>query len=102
MASGRSLVQEVEFRLERSFQQQQIAEELEGKLKAQADGLFEGWRKEQQQWRDKVKEELGITKEALAQRATEPKPSLLDLAPFAESPEDTSKQTTTEKKEDPK
>ena len=102
MASGRSLVQEVEFRLERSFQEQQIEKELERKLKALADGMLQGWRKELQQWADKAKRELGITEEALAQRANKPEFSLLDLAPFADPPEDTSKQTATEKKEDPK
>src|SRR5262245_20703 len=101
MASGRSLVQEVEFRLERSFQQQEIEKELERKLKAQADDILQGWRKELRQWGDEMKREMGVAEEALAQRANKPKLSLPDLPRFA-GPEDTSKQTATEKKEDPK
>src|SRR5262245_1026813 len=97
MASGRSLVQEVEFRLERSFQQQEIEKELERKLKAQADDILQAWTK----WGDEMKREIGVAEEALAQWANKPKLSLPDLPRFA-GPEDTSKQTATEKKEDPK
>src|SRR5215831_10937515 len=97
MASGRSLVQEVEFRLEGSFQQQEIEKALERKLKAQADEILLEWRKERQQWRDEMRRVMGVTEEALTQQANQP--GLLDLA---DSPADTSKQTATEKREDPK
>ena len=98
--SGRSLVQEVEFRLERSFQQQEIEKEIERKLQAQAHQVRDEIFKEMQRWRDEMRREMGITEEALTQQANKPK--LSDLARFADSPEDTSKQTATEKKEDPK
>src|SRR5215467_2655400 len=94
--SGRSLVQEVEFRLERSFQQE-IEKEIERKLQAQAHQVRDEIFKEMQRWRDEMRREMGITEEALTQQANKPK--LSDLARFADSPEDTSKQTATEKKE---
>jgi hypothetical protein len=98
--SGRSLVQEVEFRLERSFQQQEIEKEIERKLQAQAHEVRDEIFKEMQRWRDEMRREMGITEEAQTQQANKPK--LSDLARFADSPEDTSKQTATEKKGDPK
>src|SRR5262249_62082990 len=91
ITAGRSISEEIEFRLERSFQQQEIEKALERKLKAQADEILLEWRKEQQQWRDEMRRVMGVTEEALTQQANQP--WLLDLA---DSPADTSKQTATE------
>src|SRR5215467_13335325 len=80
MASGRSLVQEVEFRLERSFRQQEIEKEIERKFEAFGKALLDEMSKERQEWM----REMGVTKEALT-------PGLLDLDRSADSPEDTSR-----------
>ena len=96
ITAGRSISEEIEFRLERSFQQQEIEKALE-RLKAQTDEILLEWRKERQQWRDEMRRVMGVTEEALTQQANQP--GLLDLA---DSPADTSKQTATEKREDPK
>jgi hypothetical protein len=88
--SGRSLVQEVEFRLERSFQQQEIEKELMARLDVARDEIIKRMHHEMQEWGDEMRREMGL-----------PEKDYDDLARSADSPEDTSKQTVTEKKEDP-
>src|SRR6266567_1444577 len=68
-ASGRSLVQEVEFRLERSFQQQEIEKEIERKLEAYRDEMLKSLQQWRDEWRDEMRREMGITEEALARQA---------------------------------
>src|SRR5262245_4943801 len=53
MASGRSLVQEVEFRLERSFRQQEIEKEIKKTLEAQLDSFRDELSKK---WNDRMDE----------------------------------------------
>jgi hypothetical protein len=97
--SGRSLVQEVEFRLERSFQQQEIEKELMARLDVARDEIIKRMHHEMQEWGDEMRREMGLPEKDYDAPG---RPGLLDLAPSADSPEDTSKQTATEKKEDPK
>ena|SRR5262249_3176078 len=53
MASGRSLVQEVEFRLERSFRQQEIEKEIKKTLEARLDSFRDEISKN---WNDRMDE----------------------------------------------
>jgi hypothetical protein len=104
MASGRSLVQEVEFRLERSFQQQEIEKELMARLDVQGDEILKRMRREMQELGEAMRREMGLPEENYdAPR----RPSLLDLVGDTEGPseqpkggsgqpDDTSKPSTTE------
>jgi hypothetical protein len=101
MASGRSLVQEVEFRLERSFQQEEIEKEIKRTLDARVDAVRDEIFKKIKQEMGPLVKAIGVTEEELAKQAN--KPGLRDLARYQpEPPEDTSEQATTDKREDSK
>jgi Arc-like DNA binding domain len=76
MASGRSLVQEVEFRLERSFRQQEIEREIKKTLDAQGRELRDELLGEMQKMLEAFQRARGLTDEEMQR----PRPSLLDLA----------------------
>jgi hypothetical protein len=86
MASGRSLVQEVEFRLERSFRQQEIERELKNALDAQKDSLRDELLGEMQKMLEAFQRARGLTDEEIAAAAQRPKLSLLDLGQDTEEP----------------
>jgi hypothetical protein len=90
--SGRSLSQEVEFRLERSFQQQEIEKELMAKLDVSRDEIL----KEMETMLKSFQRARGLTDEEIAAEAR--RPSLLDLAQDtpSEQPKGTSEPSTTE------
>ena len=93
MASGRSLVQEVEFRLERSFRQQEIERELKNALDAQIDPLRDELLGKMQKMLEAFQGARGLTDEeiaAAAQRRPQ-RPGLLDLA-LAQDTEEPSEQ----------
>jgi Arc-like DNA binding domain len=78
MASGRSLVQEVEFRLERSFRQQEIEREIKKTLDAQGRELRDELLGEMQKMLEAFQRARGLTDEEIAAAASRPK--LSDLA----------------------
>jgi hypothetical protein len=86
MASGRSLVQEVEFRLERSFRQQEIEREIKNALDAQKDSLRDELLGEMQKMLEAFQRARGLTDEEIAAAAQRPKLSLLDLGQDTEEP----------------
>jgi hypothetical protein len=86
MASGRSLVQEVEFRLERSFRQQEIERELKNALKAEGASLRDELFGEIRKMFEAFQRARGLTDEEIAAADQRPKLSLLDLAPDTEGP----------------
>lgn len=88
MASGRSLVQEVEFRLERSFRQQEIERGMKNALDAWAKSYRHELIGEMQKMFEAFQRARGLTDEEIAAAAQRPKPklSLLDLVQGAEEP----------------
>jgi hypothetical protein len=78
MASGRSLVQEVEFRLERSFRQQEIERELKNELQAQGESLRAELVGQMRKMFEAFQRARGLTDEQIAAAAQRPK--LSDLA----------------------
>jgi hypothetical protein len=85
-ASGRSLVQEVEFRLERSFRQQEIEREIKNALEARAASVRDELVGEMRKVLEPFQRALGLTREEIAAAAQRPKLSLLDLAQDTEGP----------------
>jgi Arc-like DNA binding dprotein len=85
-ASGRSLVQEVEFRLERSFRQQEIEREIKNALEARAASVRDELIGEMRKMLEPFQRALGLNREEIAAAAQRPKLSLLDLAQDTEGP----------------
>jgi hypothetical protein len=102
-ASGRSLVQEVEFRLERSFRQQEIERGLKKALEARIDSFRDEMSKTWNDWRDEMVKAMGITREQLAATAAK-EPRLSDLSRYLpKSPgEETSEHQPIDKEENSK
>jgi TraY domain len=84
MASGRSLVQEVEFRLERSLRQQEIEREMKNALDAWAESYRHELIGEMQKMFEAFQRARGLTDEEIAAAAQ--RPSLLDLVEPSEQP----------------
>src|SRR5262245_58243448 len=86
--SGRSLVQEVEFRLERSFQQQEIERGMKNTLDAWAEAYRHELKGEMQTMFEAFQRASGLIDGEIAAAAQRPKPklSLLDLAQGAKEP----------------
>jgi hypothetical protein len=78
--SGRSLVQEVEFRLERSFHQQEIEKNLMARLDVARDKILG----EMREMVEESQRARGLTDEEIKARGQ--RPSLLDLAGDTEGP----------------
>lgn len=76
-ASGRSLVQEVEFRLERSFRQQEIEREIKNALEARAASVRDELVGEMRKMLEPFQRALGLTREEIAAAAQ--RPTLSDL-----------------------
>jgi Arc-like DNA binding domain len=85
MASGRSLVQEVEFRLERSFRQQEIEREIKNALDARVNSVRDELIGEMQKMLEAFQRARGLTDEEIAAAAQRPKLSDL-LAQDTEEP----------------
>jgi Arc-like DNA binding domain len=84
MASGRSLVQEVEFRLERSFRQQEIERELKNELQAQGESLRAELVGQMRKMFEAFQRARGLTDEQIAAAAQ--RPLQFDLAQDTEEP----------------
>jgi hypothetical protein len=82
--SGRSLVQEVEFRLERSFRQQEIESEINNALYAWAHSYRDELIGEMQKMIEKFQRARGLTDKEIAADAQRPKLSDLGEWPRKE------------------